>query len=160
MKIRRATENDCPAILKVCLPVFRAAETYPIDPGISEEDALAYWFEAGKEVFVAEIDGAVLGVYYIKPNNVGGGKHICNCGYMTRPDATGKGIASAMCTHSLDYAKSAGFKGMQFNFVISTNHPSIRLWKKFGFDIVGALPKVFHHPTEGYVDAFVMFRTL
>ena len=160
MIIRRATASDHTAIKEICLPIFRAAETYPIEPDISEEDALAYWMETGKETFVTEVDGDVLGVYYIKPNNAGGGKHICNCGYMTRSDATGKGVATAMCTHSLDYAKSVGFKGMQFNFVISTNHPSIRLWKKFGFAIVGELPNVYHHPSEGYVDALVMFRAL
>jgi hypothetical protein len=34
------------------------------------------------------------------------------------------------------------------------------LWKRFGFEIVGRVPQAFHHPTQGYVDAFVMYRLL
>jgi len=29
-----------------------------------------------------------------------------------------------------------------------------------GFETVGRLPGAFEHPTKGYVDALVMFRTL
>lgn len=142
------------------MPVFRAGDTYTIDSEVSEADAIAYWTSAGKEIFVAEIDGNILGTYYIRPNQAGGGSHVCNCGYMTSSRATGRGIASAMCVHSLEYAKSAGFKGMQYNFVVSTNVGAIRLWKKFDFDIVGRLPKAFLHPSDGYIDALVMFRSL
>lgn len=113
-----------------------------------------------KETFVAVADGEIVGTYYMKANQGGGGKHICNCGYMTADSATGKGVASAMCEHSIDHAKSAGFRGMQFNFVVSTNRGAISLWEKYGFEIVGTLPGAFAHATEGYVDAFIMFRAL
>jgi ribosomal protein S18 acetylase RimI-like enzyme len=49
---------------------------------------------------------------------------------------------------------------MQFNFVVSTNHRAVRIWQSFGFEIAGRLPGAFRHPTEGYVDALVMFRRL
>jgi ribosomal protein S18 acetylase RimI-like enzyme len=49
---------------------------------------------------------------------------------------------------------------MQFNFVVSTNERAVRLWQSLGFEIVGRLPEAFRHPTEGFVDAFVMYRTL
>jgi RimJ/RimL family protein N-acetyltransferase len=49
---------------------------------------------------------------------------------------------------------------MQFNLVVATNEPSIRLWKKLGFDVVGTLPKAFNHKDLGLVDAFVMYRML
>jgi ribosomal protein S18 acetylase RimI-like enzyme len=49
---------------------------------------------------------------------------------------------------------------MQFNFVVSTNERAVRLWESFGFEIVGRLPGAFLHPVAGYVDAYVMFRTL
>jgi ribosomal protein S18 acetylase RimI-like enzyme len=49
---------------------------------------------------------------------------------------------------------------MQFNFVVSTNERAVRLWKSFGFEIVGRLPGAFLHPVAGYTDAYVMYRRL
>jgi ribosomal protein S18 acetylase RimI-like enzyme len=98
--------------------------------------------------------------YYLRANQQGGGSHVANCGYMTAPWAAGRGIASAMCGHSLDRARERGFRAMQFNIVISTNARAVRLWEKFGFEIAGRLPEAFHHSKAGYVDAYVMFRKL
>jgi ribosomal protein S18 acetylase RimI-like enzyme len=85
---------------------------------------------------------------------------VCNCGYITAPAASGRGIARAMCEHSLDQARSGGFRAMQFNFVVSTNARAVLLWQSLGFGIAGRLPEAFKHPTEGYVDALVMYRHL
>jgi ribosomal protein S18 acetylase RimI-like enzyme len=49
---------------------------------------------------------------------------------------------------------------VQFNFVVSTNERAVRLWRRFGFDVVGRLPAAFAHPTHGFVDVFVMYRML
>jgi len=106
------------------------------------------------------MDGKIVGTYYMRANQPGGGGHICNCGYVTGAEAMGRGIAQAMCLHSLDHARERGYKGMQFNFVISTNARAVKLWESFGFETVGRLPDAFHHPEEGYVDALVMFRAL
>ena len=65
-----------------------------------------------------------------------------------------------MCEHSLGYARSRGYRAMQFNFVISTNERAVRLWQSLGFEIVGRLPAAFQHPIHGYVDALVMYRIL
>jgi ribosomal protein S18 acetylase RimI-like enzyme len=65
-----------------------------------------------------------------------------------------------MAEHSLELARSQGFRAMQFNFVVSTNERAVRLWQSLGFEVVGRLPLAFHHPARGYVDALVMFRAL
>jgi ribosomal protein S18 acetylase RimI-like enzyme len=65
-----------------------------------------------------------------------------------------------MCAHSLDHAKKRGYRALQFNFVVSTNQHAVRLWQSFGFEIVGRLPEAFLHPSDGYTDAFVMYRIL
>jgi len=65
-----------------------------------------------------------------------------------------------MCLHSLDHAVQRGFRAMQFNFVVSTNHRAIALWEGLGFRTLARLPQAFNHPREGYVDALVMFRQL
>jgi len=160
MRIRRAHLEDAPSIWSIIGPTIRAGETYTLDRDMTEANALAYWLGEDRETFVAEESGEILGTYYIRPNQAGGGNHICNCGYMTRAAATGRGVARAMCQHSLDYARQRGYRGMQFNFVVSSNTRAVALWQSFGFEIVGRLPQAFHHPTLGYVDALVMFRCL
>jgi len=160
MKIRLATDEDRPAIWAIIEPIIRAGETYALDSTMGRGDALDYWLGADKTTFIAENDGEILGTYYIRTNQSGGGSHVCNCGYMTSAHATGRGVARTMCQHSIEYAQSAGYLAMQFNFVVSTNHRAVGLWQSQGFQIVGKLPKAFNHPSAGYVDALVMFRTL
>jgi ribosomal protein S18 acetylase RimI-like enzyme len=65
-----------------------------------------------------------------------------------------------MCQHSLDHARKRGYRAMQFNFVVSTNERAMRLWEALGFAVVGRLPLAFRHPTQGFVDALVMFQPL
>jgi RimJ/RimL family protein N-acetyltransferase len=160
MLIRTARPDDAAAIWSIIGPVIRAGETYTLDPDMSETDALAYWLGPDKETFVADDEGSIVGTYYIRANQAGGGRHVCNCGYMTAAKATGRGVARKMCEHSLDLAKLRGFKAMQFNFVVSANERAVRLWESCGFEIVGRLPNAFAHPRLGYVDALVMFKTL
>ncbi|GAB4070049.1 GNAT family N-acetyltransferase [Ancylobacter sonchi] len=160
MLIRKANPADAPAISAIILPTIRDGVTYTLDPNMSEADALAYWMGSDKETFVAEDDGEIVGTYFMRPNQAGGGRHVCNCGYMTSSAAVGRGIAQRMCEHSLDHAREQGYRAMQFNFVVSTNERAVRLWQRMGFEIVGRIPGAFHHPSVGYVDALVMFQSL
>ena len=144
--------------------MFRAGETYPIPRDISHADALAYWRSPGHTVFVAQDNenagSPIVGTYYLRANNRGGGGHVANCGYMTAPGATGRGVARAMCEHSLEQARARGFSAMQFNFVIASNARAVRLWQASGFAVAGRLPQAFQHPRLGLVDALVMVRNL
>ena len=160
LSIRPATPADDDAIWEILEPVFRAGETYPIARDISRAEALAYWRSPGHSVFMAEDGGRVAGTYYLRANQKGGGDHVANCGYMTAPGQTGRGVARAMCEHSLEQARRRGFTAMQFNFVVASNERAVRLWQACGFAIVGRLPGVFRHPKLGPVDALVMIRQL
>ena len=115
---------------------------------------------ASNRAHIAEDASAIVGTYFLQVNQRGGGSHVANCGYITAAHSTGKGVARAMCLDSLDRARAAGFRAIQFNFVVSTNERAVRLWQSLGFAIVGTLPQAFLHPSRGYVDAFVMFRKL
>jgi ribosomal protein S18 acetylase RimI-like enzyme len=158
--IRPATSADHDAIWAILEPVIREGATYPLDPAIEREEAFHYWFAPDKRVFVTELDGEVLGTYYLKPNSTGLADHVANGGYMTHPNARGRGIASAMALDSFERAKAVGFAAMQFNLVVATNEAAVHLWQKLGMDVVGRLPKAFRHKTLGPVDALVMYRLL
>jgi ribosomal protein S18 acetylase RimI-like enzyme len=160
MLIRHVRPNDADALWKILEPVIRAGETYTLPCDMDRDAALAYWFSPEHEVFVAEEATQLVGTYFLQANQKGGGSHVANCGYITASFATGRGIARAMCEHSLQRARERGFRAMQFNFVVSSNARAVRLWESLGFQIVGTLPSAFHHPSLGYVDALVMYRTL
>jgi ribosomal protein S18 acetylase RimI-like enzyme len=160
MMIRPSTEADADPIWSILEPVLRAGETYALPRDWTRAEALAYWHGADRAVFVAEEAGEVLGTYYLHANQMGGGAHVANCGYITHGRAVGRGIARAMCVHSLQFAAGQGFKAMQFNLVVSTNARAVGLWKRLGFAVVGRLPGAFEHPTLGFVDALVMYRSL
>lgn len=159
MKISAYEPQQGDALWAILEPAFRAGDTYTVDRNISRDAGLAFWTGPEKTVFMAEAETPV-GSYYIKANQGGGGAHVCNCGFVTNPLARGKGVASAMLSHGLKQAQAMGFLAMQFNFVVASNTGAIRLWDRAGFDTVGRLPKAFHHPEQGYVDALVMYKSL
>jgi L-amino acid N-acyltransferase YncA len=160
MHIREATLADFDQIWPIFQTIVAAGETYAYPRDTTYEQAIKLWMEVPRKTFVAVDDGQILGTYYIKTNQLGGGDHVCNCGYMVSSAARGRGLATTMCEHSQQIAKELGYLAMQFNFVASTNEGAVRLWSKLGFATVGQLPKAFHHPVKGYVDALVMYKWL
>ncbi len=160
MLIRPATEADGAVIWSIIRPIIAAGEAYALPRDWSMAAALAYWFGPEHEVFLCEENGVALGCCYIQPNKLGGGAHIANAGFATADQARGRGVARAMGVYILDHARGRGFRGMQFNFVISTNAPAVHLWTSLGFETLCRLPDAFDHPRLGFVDALVMFRRL
>ena len=160
MAIRGATERDQESIWAILEPMIRRGESYTLPRNMSRVQALEFWFAPGHETFVFEESSVVLGTYFLRANHGGGGSHVANCGYVTADAAQGRGIARAMCLHSLERAKERGFRAMHFNFVVSTNERAVKLWLSLGFEIVGRLPGAFQHPENGFVDALVMHKRL
>ncbi|TBV03269.1 GNAT family N-acetyltransferase [Phytopseudomonas dryadis] len=158
--IRPITAVDFEQVWPIIRDIVQAQETYAYDPAMDRDTAWKLWVELPRATFVAEQDGQILGTYYIKANAAGPGDHVCNCGYMTAPAARGKGVASALCAHSLQVGRELGFLAMQFNSVVATNRVAVALWQKHGFAIVGTLPKAYRHRTLGLVDCHVMYRQL
>ena len=158
--IRAATQRDRDAIWNIFREIVATADTYTFDPNISRDEALAYWFRSDTHTYVAENNGRVIGTYILRANQSGPGSHVANAAFMVARGAQGQGIGRAMAEHCLNEARHFGFRAMQFNFVVSTNVAAIRLWQQFGFEIVGTLPGAFRHSQKGYVDVYVMFRSV
>jgi L-amino acid N-acyltransferase YncA len=160
MKIRPATDADHDAIWKIFHEIVAAEDTYALDPNMSREEALAYWFGADTHTWVAESDHRVVGTYILRPNQLGPGSHVANAGFMVASHTQGSGLGRAMAEHCLAQARRMGFRAMQFNCVVSTNTPAVHLWEQLGFKIVGTLPGAFRHPKKGFVDVYVMYKSL
>ena len=182
LKIRPATDADRDAIWEIFHDVIAGGDTYVFDPNTSREEALAYWFREDTRTFVAEQDSVgdavsvpgklaasptgqsqdrhVVGSYILKPNQQGLGAHVSNASFIVSKSARGLGVGRKMGEHCLSEARRLGFRAMQFNFVVSTNESAVHLWKELGFRIVGTLPGALRHAQKGYVDVYVMFRSL
>ncbi|MFB9887934.1 GNAT family N-acetyltransferase [Balneatrix alpica] len=161
MQISPMTEADFAAFWPCFQAIIAAQETYAFEPDLTQQQAYQLWCELPLQSWVAkDAEGQILGSYYLKANAAGPGKHVCNCGYMVNPAAQGQGVASALCQHSQQQARAAGFYAMQFNSVVSSNHRAVALWQRLGFRIVGTLPGAYRHPRLGLVDSYVMYKVL
>jgi L-amino acid N-acyltransferase YncA len=160
--IRKADEkNDYNDVWDIFSSVIQSGDTLVFDPDTPKSDLHRLWFADYMDTFVAVDDhGEMMGTYFIKPNQIDLGNHIANCGYMVNPKYHGRGIGKIMCEHSVRYAKESGYMGIQFNIVVSTNASAVKLWQKFGFNIIGTTPKGFRHKRLGLVDTYIMFKDL
>ena len=161
VQIRPFEPADWPGLWALLEPVFRAGETFPHDPAITEAEAQLAWVEQSQAVMVAvDASCALVGTYYLRPNSLALGAHVANAGYVVAKHCRRQGIGSRLCQHSLQAARRLGFRAMQFNLVVSTNNAGLRCWQRNGFQLVGTLPEAFRHKQLGYVDALVMIQPL
>ena len=160
LTIRDADNQDAEAIWQIFQAVVAGGDTYVFAPDTPREEALAYWFSPTTRTYVAAIASRVVGTYILRPNRPGLGSHVANAAFMVSPDARGLGVGRTMGEHCLAEARGLGYRAMLFNFVVSTNQPAVHLWEQLGFRIVGTLPGAFRHSSQGFVDAYVMFRSL
>ena len=160
MNIRKAVDEDKPAVWEIIKQVITGGDTYVFDPETPEKEMLAYWFSPEKYNYVAERDGEIAGTFWLKANQPGLGSHVANAAYMVLPDAKGKGVGRKMAEYSLIEAKRLGFEAMQFNFVVKSNEVAVKLWRSLGFEVIGEIPNAFRHLTNGMTNAYIMYRRL
>jgi GNAT superfamily N-acetyltransferase len=161
LSIRLYEPADWPAVWQILHATFLAGDTYAFEPNSTEAQIHDAWISLPAATFVAcDAEGTIVGTYFIKSNQTGLGSHVCNCGYVVAPACQGQGIASRMCEHSQAQAVSMSYRAMQFNLVVATNDRAVRLWQKLGYSVVGTLPGAFQHQRLGFVDAFVIYKTL
>ena len=160
LEFKLAKPQDRKALWEIIRPIIRKGGTYVFSPDSSEKEMMDYWMNPDKSNFVAEIDGKIVGTFYLKPNQPGLGNHVCNAGFMGAEDHAGKGIGRQMGLFALEEAKKSGYTAMQFNFVVSANQAAVKLWQSLGFDIIGEIPEAYRHPEKGLVGVYVMYRKL
>jgi L-amino acid N-acyltransferase YncA len=158
--IRPATDADWAGIWTIFRDVISRGDTYTYAPDMTQEQAKDIWIYKGCHGYVVTHGPKIVGSFTLRTNKPGFGDHIANAGYMVDKENRGKGIAQAMCSYSLKEAKRLGYTAMQFNFVVASNEPAVKLWQKMGFKIVGTVPGAFRHATLGMTDVHIMYRSL
>jgi L-amino acid N-acyltransferase YncA len=162
MLIREANTEDWPAIWPFFRTIVAEGETFTYPTDLSEEQGRDWWLLSAPNRTVVAVDetGRVLGTAKMNTNHMGNGSHIASASYMVDPAHSGRGVGRALCEYTVEWARVAGFRAMQFNAVVETNTPAVQLYRSLGFEVLGTLPEGFRHPTNGYVGLHIMHRAL
>jgi L-amino acid N-acyltransferase YncA len=162
MRIRDATQADWHAIWPIFEAVVREGETYAYAMDLAYEEGRVLWLEPppNRVTVAVDDDGAILGTAKMGANRGGNGAHVATASFMVDGAARGRGVGRALGEDAIAWATAAGFRAMQFNAVVATNAPAVRLWQALGFEIVGTVPEAFKSPAHGYVGLHVMVRRL
>ncbi|MCO6486888.1 MAG: GNAT family N-acetyltransferase [Phaeodactylibacter sp.] len=158
--IRPAIIKDLDAIWQLWKDITAQKAYFPYDESYTREQIEAAWINLDNLIGIAEVNRTVAGAYIVKPNQPGYGSHVANAAYMVATSFRGQGIGKQLCAHSLEAAKAAGYRAMQFNLVVSTNTAAIKAWEAFGFKRIGIIPEGFYQDGPGYVDAYIFHRFL
>jgi len=110
---------------------------------------------------VIAVDGdKVLGSAKMGPNRPGRGAHVSTASFMVDPAAQEMGVGRALGRYAVEWARSRGYRSMQFNAVVETHTAAVHLWQSLGFEILATVPEAFDHSRHGLVGLHVMFLRL
>jgi L-amino acid N-acyltransferase YncA len=160
--VRDATAADWPLIWSFMSQIVAAGDTFAYDERMGVAEARKMWLRdpPGRTVVAVDPEGNVLGTATMGPNHAGPGAHVATASFMVDPGRWGKGVGRALCQETIDWARSQGFRAIQFNAVAETNTHAVALYQSLGFEVLATIPEAFRHPTEGYVGLHVMHRRL
>ncbi|WP_037359246.1 GNAT family N-acetyltransferase [Amycolatopsis orientalis] len=159
--IREAGAGDWPRIWPIVQDVVTEQQTFPYDPAMTESEARQQWLVPAPARVAVAVDGdRVLGTANRYPNRPGPGSHVASGSLMVARDARGSGVGRAFEVDLVGWARRTGFAAIQFNAVVETNAPAIRLYESLGFVTLGVAPEAFRHPVEGRVGLRIMWLEL
>jgi L-amino acid N-acyltransferase YncA len=159
--IRPATDADWRQIWPFFAAIVADGESYAYPEDLTSEQARDLWTESPPGLTVVlEEEGRVLGTAKMGPNRPSRGDHVGTASFMVDPTATGRGIGHALAAYAVDWHRSHGYAGIQFNAVVETNTSAVHLWQSLGFQIVGTVPGAFRSRRHGRVGLHVMYLPL
>ena len=139
--------------------VVEEQNSFPQNVPFTETEADEFFKSQTRTACLFE-DGKMVGIYILHPNNAGNCGHIANCSYGLTKSARGKGLGRLLVEDSITEGQKAGFRGIQFNAVVSTNYAAIKLYQRLGFKILATVPGGFKNPDGTYTDTYIMFKEL
>jgi L-amino acid N-acyltransferase YncA len=156
--VRPIEERDWEQVHQIVVETATAGETYAMEVPASLAETREFW--SAQHVVVAVDGETVLGTAKLGPNRPAQGAHVGTAGFMVARTARGRGVGRALAEHAVEWHRAHGFRGIQFNAVVSTNTSAVRLWRSLGFETVGVVPGAFRLPDGEYVDLLVMHLDL
>ena len=161
MIIRVAESGDWPRIWPFFADIVAAGQSYAFPLDLTEETGGPWWMEAPPGQTVVAVDGDdLLASAKMGPNRPGRGSHVATASFMVDPAHQGRGTGRELGRYMVDWARAAGYHGIQFNAVVATNTVAVRLWQSLGFQILATVPQAFDHPDHGLVGLHIMYLRL
>lgn len=159
LELRPYCESDLPQMRCIWNEVVAAENAFPQEEPLSLKEAEAFFVEQSF-TGVAEENGKILGLFILHPNNIGRCGHIANASYAVASDSRGEGAGEALVRYSLKKGRELGFRLLQFNAVVASNHAAIRLYEKLGFVKLGTVEGGFRHSNGSYEDIILFYHAL
>ena len=159
LEMKEFKEGQLSEMTEIWNDVVEEGVSFPGDRVLTEQKALEMFREQTSTV-CAVLNGTVVGVYILHPNNFGRCGHIANASYAVRRGYRGEGIGRKMVRHCLDNAKEKGFRGLQFNAVVATNQAAIHLYENLGFERIGTIKEGYRLKDGGYEDIHIFYYYL
>lgn len=157
--IREYNKEDLWDMMIIWNDVVEEGAAFPQIDGLTKETAEDF-FSFQSFTAVAELEGEIIGLYILHPNNIGHCGHIGNASYIVKGSIRGKKVGEKLVLHSLAKAKELGFLVLQFNAVVKTNKEAIHLYRKLGFIELGTIPGGFLCKNNTYEDIVLFYRPL
>jgi len=146
LNFQKTKIDDFAEIWRIYKNVIKNGDSYLDNLAKTDKNyAKQKWLNSSSINIIAKLDNKVVGFYSLRNNYKDYGSHVANGSYIVNPDFRQKGFGKKIALHSLDEARKAGYKAMQFNFVVATNIAAIKLWQSVGFKIIGTSPKSYQH---------------
>jgi len=159
VEVRGYGEQDIKEMARIWNEVVSDGIAFPQEDELTEITA-AEFFASQTHCGVAVLDGDVVGLYILHPNNVGRCGHIANASYAVSSNCRGRGVGRALVKDSLATAKAFGFRLMQFNAVVASNAPARHLYTDLGFVELGTIPGGFRMSDGSYSDIVLFYHEL
>lgn len=149
--IRKYKSGDLPEMIAVWNEVVEGGVAFPQEEMLDSVGGEKF-FAAQTYCGVAEVDGKVLGLYILHPNNIGRCGHICNASYAVSSKSRGQRIGEKLVLDCIRQAHEEGFRVLRFNAVVRTNIHARHLYEHIGFKQLGTIPGGFRMKDGSYED--------
>lgn len=158
---RPYNDDDVAGMCDIWNEVVKDGIAFPQEKPMEQDEAASFF--AGQTccgVATDEGTGDVLGLFILHANNVGRCGHIANASYAVSSIARGKHIGRSLVEASMDAARNAGFRILQFNAVVATNVCARHLYESLGFRQLGMVTGGFRMPDDSYADIYLYYIEL
>ncbi len=152
IQVRKYSKNDVSDAISVWNEVVEAGNAFPQRESLDLKSGHKFFESQSFTGIAYDEDNKIVGLYILHPNNVGRCGHICNASYAVKSDMRGRHIGETLVTDCINKARELGFGILQFNAVVSTNVPALKLYKKLGFVQLGRIPNGFLMKDGKYED--------
>ena len=158
---RKFNPDDIESAIDIWNEIVEDGIAFPQMEQLDKQAGLDFFLsQSHTGVAIEEDTGKMVGLYILHPNNVGRCGHICNTCYAVKGSERGKRIGEILVKDSMEQGKKLGFRILQFNAVVSTNEPALRLYKKLGFTQLGIIPGGFLMKDGHYQDIIPHYHVL